>query len=49
MVDSLTPEQITEFKEAFFSFENDEGRITIKDLVHLTDSLGQSFTEDQLQ
>ena len=51
MVESLTEEQITEFKGAFmpFNIERDDTCITEKDLATLMDSLGHKFTEDDLR
>merc|ERR1712060_956776 len=50
MADSLTEEQIAEFKEAFSLFDKDgDGTITTKELGTVMRSLGQNPTEAELQ
>ena len=50
MVDQLTEEQITEFKEAFSLFDKDgDGTITTKELGTVMRSLGQNPTEGEIQ
>merc|ERR1711893_267755 len=50
MADSLTEEQIAEFKEAFSLFDKDgDGTITTKELGTVMRSLGQNPSEDELQ
>merc|ERR1712079_939100 len=50
MADSLTEEQIAEFKEAFSLFDKDgDGTITTKELGSVMRSLGQNPTEAELQ
>ena len=50
MADSLTEEQIAEFKEAFSLFDKDgDGTITTKELGTVMRSLGKNPTEDELQ
>jgi len=50
MVDQLTEDQVTEFKEAFSLFDRDgDGRITSKELGTVMRSLGQNPTEAELQ
>ena len=50
MADTLTEEQIAEFKEAFSLFDKDgDGTITTKELGTVMRSLGQNPTEAELQ
>jgi len=50
LADSLTEEQIAEFKEAFSLFDKDgDGTITTKELGTVMRSLGQNPTEAELQ
>ena len=50
MADTLTDEQIAEFKEAFALFDKDgDGTITTKELGTVMRSLGQNPTEAELQ
>jgi len=50
MADSLTEDQIAEFKEAFSLFDKDgDGTITTKELGTVMRSLGQNPTEAELQ
>ena len=50
MADTLTDEQIAEFKEAFALFDKDgDGTITTKELGTIMRSLGQNPTEAELQ
>ncbi|KAK3809400.1 MAG: putative calmodulin [Benniella sp.] len=50
MADSLTDDQISEFKEAFALFDKDgDGTITTKELGAVMRSLGQNPTESELQ
>jgi len=50
MVDQLTEEQISEFKEAFSLFDKDgDGNITTKELGTVMRSLGQNPTEQELK
>merc|ERR1711934_1214037 len=50
MADSLTEEQIAEFKEAFSLFDKDgDGTITTKELGIVMGSLGQNPSEAELQ
>jgi len=50
MADSLSEEQIAEFKEAFSLFDRDgDGKITSKELGTVMRSLGQNPTEAELQ
>ena len=50
MVELLTDEQITEFKEAFFLCDKDgDGAIAVKELGTVMRSLGLNPTEDELQ
>ena len=50
MVDTLTEEQIQEFKEAFSAFDkNETGTIPTKDFKAVMNSLGQNPYEDELQ
>merc|ERR1712013_427951 len=50
MSDTLTEEQIAEFKEAFSLFDRDnDGTITTKELGTVMRSLGQTPTEQELQ
>jgi len=47
---NLTPEQISEFREAFNIFDKDgDGRITAKELGTVMRSLGQNPSEAELQ
>merc|ERR1739840_77486 len=49
MADSLTEEQIAEFKEAFSLFDKDgDGTITTKELGTVMRSLGQNPKEEEL-
>merc|ERR1712165_197587 len=49
MADSLTEEQIAEFKEAFSLFDKDgDGKITTKELGTVMRSLGQNPKEEEL-
>ncbi|KAI0016713.1 hypothetical protein F4780DRAFT_664328 [Xylariomycetidae sp. FL0641] len=48
MADSLTEEQVSEFKEAFSLFDGD-GQITTKELGTVMRSLGQNPSESELQ
>jgi len=49
-VDTLTEDQISEFKEAFSLFDKDgDGNITTKELGTVMRSLGQNPTEAELQ
>ncbi|KHO00914.1 calmodulin [Metarhizium album ARSEF 1941] len=48
--DSLTEEQVSEFKEAFSLFDKDgDGQITTKELGTVMRSLGQNPSESELQ
>merc|ERR1712029_142927 len=50
MADSLTEEQVSEFKEAFSLFDKDgDGQITTKELGTVMRSLGQNPSESELQ
>ncbi|CAH0044218.1 unnamed protein product [Clonostachys solani] len=50
MADSLTEEQVSEFKEAFSLFDKDgDGEITTKELGTVMRSLGQNPSESELQ
>uniref|UniRef100_A0A8C4ST56 EF-hand domain-containing protein n=1 Tax=Erpetoichthys calabaricus TaxID=27687 RepID=A0A8C4ST56_ERPCA len=50
MADQLTPEQIAEFKEAFFMFDKDgDGTITAQELGTVMRSLGQTPSDQELQ
>merc|ERR1712000_241224 len=50
MADSLTEEQVSEFKEAFSLFDKDgDGQITTKELGTVMRSLGQNPTEAELK
>ncbi|KAJ6466852.1 hypothetical protein C8R45DRAFT_1020304 [Mycena sanguinolenta] len=50
MTDQLSPEQISEFKEAFALFDKDgDGTITTVELGTVMRSLGQNPTESELQ
>ncbi|KAF8201192.1 putative calmodulin [Mycena galopus ATCC 62051] len=50
MTDQLSPEQISEFKEAFALFDKDgDGTITTVELGTVMRSLGQNPTEGELQ
>ncbi|KAJ7040704.1 putative calmodulin [Mycena alexandri] len=50
MTDQLSPEQISEFKEAFSLFDKDgDGTITTLELGTVMRSLGQNPTEGELQ
>ena len=50
MADTLSEEQIAEFKEAFSLFDKDgDGTITTKELGTVMRSLGQNPTEAELQ
>ncbi|KAJ7267398.1 calmodulin [Mycena rebaudengoi] len=50
MTDQLSPEQISEFKEAFSLFDKDgDGTITTLELGTVMRSLGQNPTEAELQ
>ncbi|XP_020590540.1 calmodulin-like protein 11 [Phalaenopsis equestris] len=49
-MDLLTEDQISEFREAFCLFDKDgDGCITLEELATVTQSLGQSPTEEELQ
>ncbi|KMU86505.1 calmodulin [Coccidioides immitis H538.4] len=50
MADSLTEEQVSEYKEAFSLFDKDgDGQITTKELGTVMRSLGQNPSESELQ
>ncbi|MCJ1405472.1 hypothetical protein MMC11_008700 [Xylographa trunciseda] len=50
MADSLTEEQVSDFKEAFSLFDkNGDGQITSKELGTVMRSLGQNPSESELQ
>ncbi|KAL2888175.1 AP-1 complex subunit gamma-1 [Ceratocystis lukuohia] len=50
MADSLTEDQVSEFKEAFSLFDKDgDGQITTKELGTVMRSLGQNPSESELQ
>ncbi|RMY99908.1 hypothetical protein D0864_03898 [Hortaea werneckii] len=50
VADSLTEEQVSEFKEAFSLFDKDgDGQITTKELGTVMRSLGQNPSESELQ
>ncbi|OAR05808.1 hypothetical protein LLEC1_03774, partial [Akanthomyces lecanii] len=50
MADSLTEDQVAEFKEAFSLFDKDgDGQITTKELGTVMRSLGQNPSESELQ
>jgi calmodulin len=50
MAESLTDEQVAEFKEAFALFDkNNDGEITSKELGTVMRSLGQNPSESELQ
>ncbi|KAL2218224.1 calmodulin-like protein [Thermoascus aurantiacus ATCC 26904] len=50
LADSLTEEQVSEFKEAFSLFDKDgDGQITTKELGTVMRSLGQNPSESELQ
>ncbi|MCJ1253019.1 hypothetical protein MMC24_000826 [Lignoscripta atroalba] len=50
MADSLTEEQVSDFKEAFSLFDKDgDGQITTKELGTVMRSLGQNPSESELQ
>ncbi|CCA71196.1 probable Calmodulin [Serendipita indica DSM 11827] len=50
MADSLTDEQVSEFKEAFALFDKDgDGTITTKELGTVMRSLGQNPSDSELQ
>ena len=50
MVDQLTDEEITEFKEAFLIFDEDgDGAITTKELGATLSALGENPNEAELQ
>lgn len=50
MVDQLTEEEVTEFKEAFALFDKDgDGTIPTNELDAIMKQLGQSLAEEELQ